>query len=66
MSFNLPVLVVASATAAMSSKRSTSHSPNARASRALGKMNDGARCMWSSTIVVVTPPASCSSFMPRL
>ena len=51
---------------AISSKCSSSHSPNARASRALSNRNAGARCMRSSMTVVLTPPASWSSFIPRL
>ena len=58
--------MVASAAALMSSKLSTSHSPNARASRALPNRKQGARCIRSSSTVVLTPPAACSSFIPRL
>ncbi len=61
-----PDFVVCSAASLMSSKRSCSQRPNSRASRALGNRNAGARCMRSSRIVVFTPPASRSSFMPRL
>ena len=53
MSRSLPELVVASAAALISSKCSVSHSPNARASRALGNTNDGARCIASSITVVL-------------
>ena len=66
MSCRRPDLVVDSATSRISSKCSSSHSPNARAPRALSNRNAGARCMRSSMIVVFTPPAACSSFMPRL
>ena len=66
MSWSLPLDVVASAASLIGSKRVLSHSPKARASRALGKMNEGARCMRSSMTVVFTPPAAFSSFMPRL
>ena len=45
---------------------SASQRPKSRASRALSNRNAGARCMRSSRIVVFTPPASRSSFMPRL
>ena len=58
--------VVDSAAALISSKCSSSQRPNSRASRALANRNDGARCMRSSRMVVRTPPAACSSFMPRL
>ena len=66
MSRSLPVEVVVSAAALISSKCSVSHSPKARDSRALANRNDGARCIASSMTVVFTPPASRSSFMPRL
>jgi hypothetical protein len=66
MSSSLPERVVASAAALMSSKRSSSQSPNARASRALANRKQGARCMRSSTTVVLMPPAACRSFIPRL
>ena len=66
MSWSFPDLVVSSATSRISSKCSSSHSPNARASRALSNRNAGARCMRSSTTVVFTPPTAWSSFMPRL
>jgi hypothetical protein len=65
-SWSFPDFVVVSAASLTSSKCSSSHAPNARASRALAKTNAGARCMRSSRIVVVTPPASRSSFIPRL
>jgi hypothetical protein len=65
-SWSFPELVVVSAASLISSKCSDSQLPNARASRALSKTKAGARCMRSSRIVVVTPPASRSSFMPRL
>ena len=63
---SLPDFVVASATSRIASKCSSSHSPKSRASRALSNRNTGARCMRSSMIVVFTPPAAFSSFMPRL
>ena len=66
MSRSFPVDVVASAASLISSKCSVSHSPKARDSRALSNRNDGARCIASSITVVLTPPASRSSFMPRL
>ena len=66
MSTSFPLLVVASAAAATSSKWPSSHSRKARMSRALSKLKTGARCIRSSRIVVVTPPASRHSFMPRL
>jgi len=50
----------------MSSKLAVTHCPNALASLALSKPNAGARCIRSSITVVLTPPAACSSFMPRL
>ena len=57
---------MASAACLISAKCSVSHAPNARASRALSNTKAGARCMASSRIVVLTPPASRSIFMPRL
>src|SRR5215211_871206 len=66
MSCSLPERVVCSAASLTSSKFSSSQAPNSRASRALSKRNAGARCMRSSMIVVLTPPASRTSFMPRL
>ena len=66
MSWSLPVFVVDSAASRTASKCSSSQTPNSRAPRAPSKMNDGARYMRSSRIVVFTPPASWSSRMPRL
>ena len=66
MSCSRPERVVDSATALISSKCSSSHTPNARASRALGKTKAGARCIRSSSTVVFTPPAAWRSFIPRL
>ncbi len=66
MSSSRPVRVVVSASPLMTSKFAVTHSPNALASRALSKPNAGARCIRSSITVVLTPPAACSSFMPRL
>ena len=66
MSRSRPEVVVSSAAALIPSKFSVSHSPNARDSRALGNRNEGARCIASSITVVFTPPASRSSFIPRL
>ena len=63
---NRPVRVVLSAARLISAKCSVSQAPKARASRALSNTKAGARCMASSKIVVVTPPASWSSFIPRL
>ncbi len=61
-----PVWVVASAAVLISPKWALTQVPNARASRALSNPNTGARCMTSSITVTRTPPARCSSFMPRL
>jgi hypothetical protein len=66
ISTSLPDRVVSSAAVLISAKCSSSQSANARASRALANRNAGARCMWSAMMVVVTPPDSCSSRMPRL
>jgi hypothetical protein len=66
MSWSRPDVVVVSAALLISSKCSLNQTPNSRASRALGNRKTGARCIRSSTIVVVTPPASCSSRIPRL
>jgi hypothetical protein len=63
---SFPERVVASAAARISSKCSSTHPQKSRAPRALSNMNTGARCMRSSMIVVVTPPASYSNRMPRL
>ena len=67
MSRSLPVRVVASASRAMAVE--VGRDPLAERAglpRALSNPNAGARCMTSSITVVVTPPAWCSSFMPRL
>ena len=66
MSCRCPVRVVDSASRLIDAKFSVTHSPNARASRAVPNPKAGARCMASPTTVVVTPPAACSSFIPRL
>jgi len=58
--------VVDSAAALAPAKFSTSHSPKSRASRAVLNMNTGARCIERLTTVVVTPPHSVSTRMPRL
>ena len=54
------------AAAAIGSKFWSSQLANAFASRALSKLKTGARCILSSSTVVVMPPASRHSFMPRL
>jgi hypothetical protein len=66
MSSSRPMRVVASASLLMASKFAVTHCPKALASRALSKPNAGARCIRSSVTVTFTPPARCSSFMPRL
>ena len=62
----MPVLVEVSPASLISGKWSSSHLPKSRASRADSKMNEGARCIASSITVVLTPPASRTSFIPRL
>ena len=44
----------------------STHFPNAFEPRAFSKIKSGVRCMASSRTVVVMPPASRVSFMPRL
>ena len=61
-----PARVVASASLLIAAKLAVTQSPKARAALALSKPKVGARCMTSAITVVRTPPAACSSFMPRL
>jgi hypothetical protein len=66
MLISLPERVVVSATALISSKCSATQAPNWRAFSASSRMKTGERCMNCSTTVVLTPPLSLSSRMPRL